>query len=80
MFPSSSRKSSDELLMADTTIPLARYHSVIPIYHLNILVSWLDLLHLIYFQCVTVSVTPAQAARKDVTISWMGAISNQNGS
>ena len=60
-------------------MPLAGYHPVIPICRLNILVSWLDLLHLMYFQCVTVNLTLAQTARKNVTISCMGAISNQNG-
>lgn len=59
-------------------MPLARCYLVILIRCLNIMVSWLDLLHVMSFQYVTAGFTPAQTIRRDAKIPWMRA--NQKGS
>lgn len=65
--------------IADPAVPLASRHPVILIYYLNILVSWLRLLHVIHLQHVTISWTLALAIGKDVKTNGMDAPLNRNG-
>lgn len=76
-FSYSSRKFWDALLIADPAMPLASCHPATLIYCSNILVSWLDLLHLIHLQYVQISSTLAQTIRRAARTNWMDATPNQ---
>lgn len=79
IFSYSSRKLSDELLIEDSAMSLVSCHLAILIYCLNILVSWLDLLHLIHLQYVQISAALIQTIRRDTRTNWIDATPNQKG-